>query len=70
VIDRLGHVYEYVGQDAPEYVGTLWLVVGRNALSNTNNGQLWDILPLTTDEGYTDEWECYLADQGFYMRVE
>lgn len=44
VIDRVGHVYEYVGPGADE--GNLWLVVGRKL---SNNGQLWNVLPLTTD---------------------
>lgn len=68
--DRIGHVYEYVVKDDPEYVGSLWLVVGRNPLSNTNNGQLWDVLPLITDEGFADEWDCYFANPAFYRRVE
>jgi hypothetical protein len=66
VIDRVGHVYKLKAVDGEEE--HLYLVIGKNALTNTAYGQLWDVVEL--EHGYIDdEWEENLANHAYYELV-
>ena len=66
--DRFGHVYQYVAED--DWPKNLYLVIGRNDLSHTSYGQLWNVICLDAYEGMEDEWDNLLGDARFYRRIK